>query len=204
MTALLESEAACLEPASPLETFAGIGQTGDPMRVLFVEDDRYHRELLLTELSKRGFAGWGFADSASLLGALDTGVDADIILVLDGGLSRTSDIDLLALLRRHGVDLPVVFLAGRPLTTQESVTLGGVRSILSTRHVAWMFPSDVSGARSRLRSSRSIPGSTKSWSAAILALDRTSAGLAVTGSRSASRTASTTSSIFWCRTWVAS
>jgi two-component system response regulator ChvI len=76
-------------------------------------------------LSKRGFAGWGFADSASLLGALDTGVDADIILVLDGGLSRTSDIDLLALLRRHGVDLPVVFLAGRPLTTQESVTLGG-------------------------------------------------------------------------------
>ena len=123
MTALLESEAACLEPASPLETFAGIGQTGDPMRVIFVEDDRHHRELLLTELSKRGFAGWGFADSASLLGALDTGVDADIILVLDGALSRTSDIDLLALLRRHGVDLPVVFLAGRPPTTQESVTL---------------------------------------------------------------------------------
>jgi two-component system, OmpR family, response regulator ChvI len=122
MTAVLESEAACPEPASPLETLAGIGLMGDPMRVLFVEDDRYHRELLLTELSKRGFSGWGFSDSASLLGALDTGVDADMILVLDGSLSTTSDIDLLALLRRQGVDL-VVFLAGRPLTTQESATL---------------------------------------------------------------------------------
>ena len=93
------------------------------MRVLFVEDDRYHREHLLTELSKRGFASWGFADSASLLGALDTGVDADIILVLDGSLSKTSGIDLLALLRRHRVDLPVVFLAGRPPTAHESLPL---------------------------------------------------------------------------------
>ena len=123
MTAVLESDAACLEPASPLETLVSVGETGGPMRVLFVEDDRYHRELLLTELSKRGFAGWGFADSGSLLGALDTGVDADIILVLDGGLSKTSGIDLLALLRRHRVDLPVVFLAGRPPTAHESLPL---------------------------------------------------------------------------------
>jgi len=123
MTAVLESDAACFEPDSPLETLARVGQTDGPKRVLFVEDDRYHRELLVTELAKRGFAGWGFADSASLLGALDTGVDADIILVLDGPLSKTSGIDLLAGLRRHGVDLPVVFLTGQPLTARENLTL---------------------------------------------------------------------------------
>ena len=88
MTAVVESDAACLEAASPLETLARVGQTDGPMRVLFVEDGQYHRELLVTELSKRGFAGWGFADSASLLGALDTGVEADIILVLDGAFRR--------------------------------------------------------------------------------------------------------------------
>jgi two-component system response regulator ChvI len=123
MAAFRESDAGCIEPDSPLEILARVGQTDGPMRVLFVEDDRYHRELLVTELAKRGFTGWGFADSASLLGALDTGVDADIILVLDGPRSKTSGIDLLAGLRRHGVDLPVVFLTGRPLTAQESLTL---------------------------------------------------------------------------------
>jgi two-component system, OmpR family, response regulator ChvI len=123
MTAVLESDVACLEPNSPLETLARIGPADGPMRVLFVEDDSYHRELLVTELSKRGFAGWGFADGASLLGALDTGVDADIILVLDGPRSKTPGIDLLAGLRRHGVDLPVVFLIGRPLTAHESLAL---------------------------------------------------------------------------------
>ena len=139
MTAVLESDAACLEPASPLGTLASVGETGGPMRVLFVEDDRYHRELLLTELSKRGFAGWGFADSASLLGALDTGVDADIILVLDGGLSKTSGIDLLALLRRHRVDLPVVFLAGRPDRTREPAPRQGCDRLHRQR--AWRgFP----------------------------------------------------------------
>src|SRR5258708_1136384 len=123
MTAVRESDAGCIEPDSPLETLARIGQTDGPMRVLFVEDDRYHRELLVTELAKRGFAGWGFADSAWLPGALAPGVDADIILVLDEARSKTSGIDLLAGLRRHGVDLPVVFLTGRPLTAHESLTL---------------------------------------------------------------------------------
>ena len=198
MTAVLESDAACLEPASPLETLVSVGETGGPMRVLFVEDDRYHRELLLTELSKRGFAGWGFADSASLLGALDTGVDADIILVLDGGLSKTSGLDLLALLRRHRVDLPVVFLAGRPPTAHESLPLDrGAVDFIGNKAIA------VSGARSKPPSSRLLPGSTKS-SAASLSSDRTSAEPVGTGSMSASPTVSTTSSIFWRRMWAAS
>jgi two-component system, OmpR family, response regulator ChvI len=122
MPAISESDAACLEPERPLATLARVGRTDGPIQVLVIEDDHYHRELLVNELSKRGFSGWGFADSASLLGALDAGVDADIILVLDEGLSKTSGIDLLPRLRRHGVDLPVVFLTGRHLTTHENLT----------------------------------------------------------------------------------
>ena len=97
MTAVLESEAACPEPASPLETLAGIGLMGDPMRVLFVEDDRYHRELLLTELSKRGFAGWGFSDSASLLGArvmVDGRVVGEFPAFSSTGVERISCADI--------------------------------------------------------------------------------------------------------------
>jgi two-component system response regulator ChvI len=122
MTAVCESDAAYLESESALATLARVGRTDGLIRVLFVEDDQNHRELLVNELSKRGFAGWGFADIVSLLGALDTGVDADIILVLDGGLSKTSGIDLLPRLRGLGVDLPVVFLTGRPLTAHENLT----------------------------------------------------------------------------------
>jgi two-component system response regulator ChvI len=92
----------------------------DPIRVLFVEDDEYYREFVGDELSWHGFAIRSFADGASLLGSLDTAADADVI-VLDWGLPKISGIDLLPQLRRHGVNLPVVFLTGYTLPANESL-----------------------------------------------------------------------------------
>jgi two-component system response regulator ChvI len=90
------------------------------IRILLVEDDQTYREILSKELSARGFVVQSFGDGASLLGSLDTPVDADVI-ILDWSLPKPSGIDLLPQLRRHGVNLPVVFLTGRALPAHESL-----------------------------------------------------------------------------------
>jgi two-component system, OmpR family, response regulator ChvI len=100
----------------------GILESAAPgaIRILFVEDDDYYREVLEQELAEHGFAIRSFADAASLLGSIELVADADVIL-LDWALPRTSGIDLLPQLRRRGVNLPVVFLTGRALTANESL-----------------------------------------------------------------------------------
>jgi|HubBroStandDraft_4_1064222.scaffolds.fasta_scaffold27392_3 two-component system response regulator ChvI len=95
-------------------------ETSGAIRILFVEDDAYYREVLAGELAEQGFAIRSFADAAALLDAIELAADADVIL-LDWALPRTSGIDLLPQLRRRGVNLPVVFLTGRALTERESL-----------------------------------------------------------------------------------
>jgi two-component system response regulator ChvI len=95
-------------------------ETSGAIRILFVEDDAYYREVLAGELAEQGFAIRSFADAAALLDAIQLAADADVIL-LDWALPRTSGIDLLPQLRRRGVNLPVVFLTGRALTERESL-----------------------------------------------------------------------------------
>jgi two-component system response regulator ChvI len=94
-------------PAAP----AAIGQA-ELRRVVLVESDQYYREVLTVELLRQGFVVHAFADGASLLGSLATAVDADLA-VLDWDLPKTPGIKLLAQLRQHGVDLPIVFLTGK-------------------------------------------------------------------------------------------
>ena len=93
-----------------------------PIRALFVEDDNDFREALADHLSGLGFAIQGFADGTALLHALDTAIDADVI-ILDWKLPKTSGIDLLAELRRRSINLPVVFLTGNTATSHERLAL---------------------------------------------------------------------------------
>ena len=90
---------------------AAIGKAG-LRRVVLVESDQYYREVLTGELLRQGFVVHAFSDGASLLGSLATAVDADLA-VLDWDLSERPGIQLLAQLRQHGVNLPVVFLTGK-------------------------------------------------------------------------------------------
>ena len=87
-------------------------------RVVLVESDQYYREVLTVELLRQGFVVHAFTDGASLLGSLATAVDADLA-VLDWDLPKMSGIKLLAELRRHGVNLPVVFLTGKVIAGDE-------------------------------------------------------------------------------------
>ena len=91
---------------------------GEIRRVVLVEDDQYYRETLTGELLRQGFVVHAFADGASLLGSLATAVDADLV-VLDWDLANSPGVKLLAELRRHGINLPVVFLTGKVIATKQ-------------------------------------------------------------------------------------
>jgi two-component system, OmpR family, response regulator ChvI len=80
--------------------------------VILVEGDQYYREMLTVELQRQGFAVNAFGNATALLGSLATVADADLV-VLDWDLPQMPGTKLLAQLRQHGLDLPVVFLAGK-------------------------------------------------------------------------------------------
>jgi two-component system response regulator ChvI len=90
---------------------AAIGKA-EIRRVVLVESDQYYREVLTVELLRQGFIVHAFADGASLLGSLATAIDADLA-VIDWDLPKTPGIKVLAQLRQHGVNLPIVFLTGK-------------------------------------------------------------------------------------------
>jgi two-component system response regulator ChvI len=96
---------------------AAIGQA-ELRRVVLVESDQYYREVLTFELLRQGFVVHAFADGASLLGSLATTIDADLA-VLDWDLPKMPGIKLLAQLRQHGVNLPIVFLTGKVMAGNE-------------------------------------------------------------------------------------
>jgi two-component system response regulator ChvI len=87
-------------------------------RVILVESDQYYREVLTEELLRQGFAVHPFADGAALLGSLATVSRADLA-VLDWDLPRMPGTTLLAQLRQHGVQLPVVFLTGKVIAGKQ-------------------------------------------------------------------------------------
>ena len=116
-----------------------LGGGAAPIRVLIVEDDEDYREIVGDELSWHGFAVRSFADGDSLLGSLDSAAEADVI-VLDWRLPDISGIDLLPELRRHGVNLPVVFLTSHAQLANEKLAFerGALDFIDKTRGVAFL------------------------------------------------------------------
>ena len=94
-----------------------IGQA-ELRRVVLVESDQYYREVLTVELLRQGFVVHAFADGASLLGSLASVIDADLA-VLDWDLPNMPGIKLMAQLREHGINLPVVFLTGKVIAGNE-------------------------------------------------------------------------------------
>jgi two-component system response regulator ChvI len=100
-------------------------------RVVLVESDQYYREVLTGELLRQGFVVHAFADGASLLGSLASVINADVA-VLDWDLPTMPGTELLAQLRQHGVNLPVVFLAGKVIGDLAGKVIGD-RQVLVKR-----------------------------------------------------------------------
>lgn len=96
----------------------GTREDNKPIRLVFVDDDNDYREAATAELADLGFVVESFADGASMLAAVADGLASDVI-VLDWGLPGMSGIDLLPMLGRKGIQLPVVVLTGRSSLTTE-------------------------------------------------------------------------------------
>ena len=122
MTPSLEHDAA----SSPAVEPALLPSVSKTIRVVLVEDDELYRETLTYELSRQGFVVRSFSDGASLLNSLNAAVDAAVdadVVILDWRLPKMSGIDLLLQLRRHGVNLPVVFLTRCGQGANESLAI---------------------------------------------------------------------------------
>jgi two-component system, OmpR family, response regulator ChvI len=103
-----------VSPSRPIAPAAN----AEASRVVLVESDQYYREVLTFELLCQGFVVHAFADGASLLGSLASVIDADLA-VLDWDLPNMPGIKLMAQLREHGINLPVVFLTGKVMAGNE-------------------------------------------------------------------------------------
>src|SRR6266404_4104620 len=116
MTANLERDVISLAASQPA-LLASVGKA-DVTLVVLADDDPIFRKALADRLSKQGFTVQSFADGATLLSALDAVVDADVI-ILQRDLPEMPGIDLLAKLRRQGVNVPVVLLNGQAQRADE-------------------------------------------------------------------------------------
>jgi len=83
-----------------------------PARILLVDDDPAVRSALAFSMELEGFAVDAYESGAAL--ACRTGFPAGACLVLDHRLPGLDGLDLLASLRRRGVDLPAVLITTNP------------------------------------------------------------------------------------------
>ena len=84
------------------------------IRVLLVEPDKTGRETMIGELARRGIAVRCVDGAAALLAAPRAIDDADVI-VAGWGLPKMSGLEMWGRLRRGGVDVPLLILAGPAL-----------------------------------------------------------------------------------------
>lgn len=118
MTTPMKEDESVWHSSGPAPRPGAIVDAGDPIRLIFVEDDDDYREAASAELTDLGFSVVTFADGAAMLASIADGTAADVI-VLDWSLPSLSGIDLLPRLRREGIQLPVVFLTGRSSPSHE-------------------------------------------------------------------------------------
>lgn len=101
---------------------SGPAAHGPPVMVIAIDDDDDYREMLVYELGVQGFIVEAFSDAQSLLQSIGVADTADVIVV-DWMMPSVSGIDFLPRLRQLGVDLPVIFLTERALTSNEALAL---------------------------------------------------------------------------------
>jgi two-component system response regulator ChvI len=121
-----------VSPSRPVAP-AGNAEVG---RVVLAESDQCYREMLTGELLRQGFVVHAFTDGASLLGSLATAVDSDLA-VLDWDLPRMSGIKLMGELRRQNVNLPVVFLTGTFIPSDEHCVLAPREALNAYEYAAF-------------------------------------------------------------------
>jgi two-component system, OmpR family, response regulator ChvI len=97
-------------------------ETETLLHIVAIDEDDCFRASLSSELGDQGFSVTTFADGHSVLEAVDSVADTDLI-VLDWDHSAGPGLTLLRQLRRAGINTPIVFLTRRSLPRNESLAL---------------------------------------------------------------------------------
>jgi len=107
------------------------------LRVIVVDDDALFCQMLTAELEEHGFSVRVFADGQMLLRKPEIAIDTDII-VINWSLPHIQGIDLLPRMQKLGINVPVVFMTGRPLPINEAMAFdrGAVDFVDKSRGVA--------------------------------------------------------------------
>ena len=107
------------------------------LRVIVVDDDALFCQMLTAELEEQGFSVRVFADGQMLLRKPEIAIDTDII-VINWSLPHIQGIDLLPRMQKLGINVPVVFMTGRPLPINEAMAFdrGAVDFVDKSRGVA--------------------------------------------------------------------
>jgi two-component system response regulator ChvI len=106
MTIVQEQPSSAAPSSAP---WLSANENEPPIRLLLVDDDDDFREAVGGELADYGFEVTNFADGGPMLDYFERGDSADVI-ILDWNLPTISGIDLLPMLRRQGVKIPVIIL----------------------------------------------------------------------------------------------
>jgi len=107
------------------------------LRVIVVDDDALFCQMLTAELEEHGFSVRVVADGQMLLRKPEIAIDTDII-VINWSLPHIQGIDLLPRMQKLGINVPVVFMTGRPLPINEAMAFdrGAVDFVDKSRGVA--------------------------------------------------------------------
>jgi len=111
-------------PSYPLDSRRSDADRPAATRAILVDDDDDYREAAIAELEHFGFEIVAFPSGEAMLDHLDKDQRADVI-ILDWKLQSGLGIDFLPQLQERGINLPVVFLTGVPMTDYEYAALDG-------------------------------------------------------------------------------
>ena len=113
-------------PSSPPNSQKDEPNRAAATRAILVDDDDDYREAAIAELEHFGFEITAFPSGEAMIEYLDTKNDpnADVI-ILDWKLQSGLGIDFLPQIQERGINLPVVFLTGVPMTDYEYAALDG-------------------------------------------------------------------------------
>ncbi len=100
-------EAGTSAEAMPRES---VDPSGAVIKVMAVDDDVFMRELLARVLAGAGMQVASYGSATELLGADD--LASATVLLLDVKMPGMSGLELQDLLKRRGIELPVVFISG--------------------------------------------------------------------------------------------
>jgi two-component system response regulator ChvI len=94
--------------ASSLQPTTSMGDGGDAVRIVIVDDDELFRELLRFKVSDEGYVVTSFSSGSAALEHFAAGGGADVVL-LDWCMPGMNGLEVLRRLRRAGNNTPVIF-----------------------------------------------------------------------------------------------